>query len=155
MLNCSGRIYPNLRSIIFVFRQKIINDNHTRAGKLSHLAILTGLALGTLPLLVFAHPSLPVNGNIVVGQGKMDVNNTTLTITQQSDKLAINWGSFDIAQGNNVIYNQPGQQSIALNQVLGRDASQIYGNLKANGQVFYLIRMAFYLVKVRKLMSVV
>ncbi|HDL8430947.1 TPA: filamentous hemagglutinin N-terminal domain-containing protein [Yersinia enterocolitica] len=120
------------------FGKKIINDNHTRAGKLSHLAILTGLALGTLPLLVFAHPSLPVNGNIVVGQGKMDVNNTTLTITQQSDKLAINWGSFDIAQGNNVIYNQPGQQSIALNQVLGRDASQIYGNLKANGQVFLL-----------------
>ncbi|HHY1462478.1 TPA: filamentous hemagglutinin N-terminal domain-containing protein [Yersinia enterocolitica] len=120
------------------FGKKIINDNHTRAGKLSHLAILTGLALGTLPLLVFAHPSLPVNGNIVVGQGKMDINNTTLTITQQSDKLAINWGSFDIAQGNNVIYNQPGQQSIALNRVLGHDASQIYGNLKANGQVFLL-----------------
>lgn len=120
------------------FGKKIINDNHTRAGKLSHLAILTGLALGTLPLLVFAHPSLPLNGNIVVGQGKMDVNNTTLTVTQQSDKLAINWGSFDIAQGNSVIYNQPGQQSIALNRVIGRDVSQIYGNLKANGQVFLL-----------------
>ena len=120
------------------FGKKIINDSHTKVGKLSCLAILTGLALGTLPLLVFAHPSLPVNGNIVVGQGRMDVNNTTFTVTQQSDKLAINWGSFDIAQGNSVIYNQPGQQSIALNRVLGRDVSQIYGNLKANGQVFLL-----------------
>ncbi|MDA5480694.1 filamentous hemagglutinin N-terminal domain-containing protein [Yersinia intermedia] len=118
--------------------KKVINDSNTKAGILSHLAIMTGLALGTLPLLVFAHPSLPVNGNIVIGQGRLEVHNTTLTVTQQSDKLAINWGSFDIAQGNSVIYNQPGQQSIALNRVLGRDASQIYGNLKANGQVFLL-----------------
>ncbi len=116
---------------------KLINDNN-KTGILSHLAILMGLALGTCPLLVFAHSSLPVNGKVVIGQGVLDVNNTTLTVTQQSDKLAINWGSFDIAQGNSVIYNQPGQQSIALNRVLGRDASQIYGNLKANGQVFLL-----------------
>ncbi|MBX9479419.1 filamentous hemagglutinin N-terminal domain-containing protein [Yersinia enterocolitica] len=120
------------------FSKKIINDNHTRAGELSHLAILTGLVFGTLSLRVFAHPSLPLNGNIVFGQGEMSVNNTTLTVTQQSDKLAINWGSFDIAQGSSVIYNQPGQQSIALNRVLGHDTSQIYGNLKANGQVFLL-----------------
>ncbi|MFV8797915.1 filamentous hemagglutinin N-terminal domain-containing protein, partial [Yersinia sp. LJYL362] len=118
--------------------RKLTNDNNTKAGILSHLAILTGLALGTLPLLVFAHPSLPVNGKVIIGQGALDVNNTTLTVTQQSDKLAINWSSFDIAQGNSVIYNQPGQQSIALNRVLGRDASQIYGNLKANGQIFLL-----------------
>ncbi|WP_174634719.1 filamentous hemagglutinin N-terminal domain-containing protein [Yersinia thracica] len=117
---------------------KLINDNNTKVGILSYLAILTGLALGTLPLLVFAHSSLPVNGKVVIGQGVLDVNNNTLTVTQQSDKLGINWGSFDIAQGNSVIYNQPGPQSIALNRVLGRDASQIYGNLKANGQVFLL-----------------
>ncbi|MBS0054396.1 filamentous hemagglutinin N-terminal domain-containing protein [Yersinia sp. Marseille-Q3913] len=115
-----------------------IKDKNARAGILSRLAIMTGLALGTFPILVLAHPSLPVNGQIVIGQGGIDVNNTTLTVVQQSDKLAINWGSFDIAQGNSVIYNQPGQQSIALNRVLGRDASQIYGNLKANGQVFLL-----------------
>ncbi|MFL4558848.1 filamentous hemagglutinin N-terminal domain-containing protein, partial [Yersinia kristensenii] len=115
---------------------KLINNTKVRI--LSHLAILMGLALGTLPLLVFAHSSLPVNGKVIFGQGVLDVNNTTLTVTQQSNKLAINWGSFDIAQGNSVIYNQPDQQSLALNRVLGRDASQIYGNLKANGQVFLL-----------------
>ncbi len=72
--------------------KKAINESNTKAGILSHLAIITGLALGTLPLLVFAHPSLPINGNIVIGQGRLDVHNTTLTVTQQSDKLAINWG---------------------------------------------------------------
>uniref|UniRef100_UPI000A41F700 two-partner secretion domain-containing protein n=1 Tax=Yersinia kristensenii TaxID=28152 RepID=UPI000A41F700 len=117
---------------------KLINDNNTKTGILSHLAILMGLALGTWPLLVLAHPSLPVNGKVIIGQGALDVNNTSLTVTQHSDKLAINWASYDIAQGSSVIYNQPGQQSIALNRVLGRDASQIYGNLKANGQVFLL-----------------
>ncbi|MDN0104222.1 filamentous hemagglutinin N-terminal domain-containing protein [Yersinia bercovieri] len=115
-----------------------IKNMGARSGILSCLAIMTGLALGTLPLWVLAHPSLPVNGQIVLGQGGIEVNNATLTVVQQSDKLAINWGSFDIAAGSSVIYNQPGQQSIALNRVLGRDASQIYGNLKANGQVFLL-----------------
>lgn len=116
--------------------RKIIKGNPARV--LNCLAIMTGLALGTLPLLVLAHPSLPVNGKIVIGQGALDINNTTLTVTQQSDKLAINWRSFDIAQGSSVIYNQPGAQSIALNRVLGRNASEIYGSLKANGQIFLL-----------------
>lgn len=116
--------------------RKIIKGNPARV--LNCLVIMTGLALGTLPLLVLAHPSLPVNGKIVIGQGALDINNTTLTVTQQSDKLAINWRSFDIAQGSSVIYNQPGTQSIALNRVLGRNASEIYGSLKANGQIFLL-----------------
>ncbi|WP_145587879.1 two-partner secretion domain-containing protein [Yersinia aldovae] len=117
---------------------KRVNDYKTKARVFSRLVMLMGIVPGTLSPLVFAHPPLPANGNIVVGQGVLDANNTTLTVMQQSDKLAINWGSFDIAQGNSVIYNQPGTQSIALNRVLGRDASQIYGNLKANGQVFLL-----------------
>ncbi|WP_145490627.1 two-partner secretion domain-containing protein [Yersinia rohdei] len=118
--------------------RKLNTERRTRLGIISYLAIMTGLALGTLPLLVLAHPSLPVNGKIVIGQGRLDINNTTLTVTQQSDQLAINWGSFDIAQGNSVIYNQPGGHSIVLNRVVGRDASQIYGSLKANGQIFLL-----------------
>lgn len=120
------------------YGKKIIKHSNTTAGILSRLAILTGFILGILPLRVFAHPSLPANGNIVAGQGGLEINSTTLTVTQHSDKLAINWESFDVAQGNSVIYNQPGPQSIALNRVLGSDASQIYGNLKANGQVFLL-----------------
>ncbi|ATM96959.1 adhesin [Yersinia frederiksenii] len=116
--------------------RKIIKLNHIKV--LNCLAIVTGLALGTIPLLVLAQPLLPVNGKVVIGQGALDINNTTLTVTQQTDKLAINWHSFDIAPGNSVIYNQPGTQSIALNRVLGSHASQIYGSLKANGQIFLL-----------------
>ncbi|CNJ12344.1 adhesin [Yersinia frederiksenii] len=116
--------------------EKLIKEHYTRI--LTPLAIMMGLALGTSPLLVFARSSLPIDGQVVVGQGELGINNATLTVTQQSDKLAINWRSFDIAQGNSVIYNQPSVQSIALNRVLGRNASQIYGNLKANGQVFLL-----------------
>ncbi|MDN0111064.1 filamentous hemagglutinin N-terminal domain-containing protein [Yersinia mollaretii] len=116
----------------------LIKDNHPRAGILSRLVVMVGLALGTLPSRILANPSLPVNGNIVVGQGSLNVDNTTLTVTQQTDKLAINWGSYDIAQGHTVIYQQPGSQSIALNRVLGSNGSQINGSLKANGQIFLL-----------------
>ncbi|CNK84759.1 two-partner secretion domain-containing protein [Yersinia aleksiciae] len=116
----------------------LTKGNNPRVGIVNRLAFMVGIALGTLSWRVFANPSLPVNGNIVVGQGGLSVNNTTLTVTQQTDKLAINWGSYDIAQGHSVIYQQPGSQSIALNRVLGNNGSQIHGSLKANGQIFLL-----------------
>lgn len=114
------------------------NNQRRAVGILSRLAMMTGLALGIFPLLVLAHPVLPVNGHVVIGQGMLDQQSSTLTVTQQTDKLAINWDSFDIAHGHSVIYAQPGSQSIALNQVQGQSASQIYGRLQANGQVFLL-----------------
>lgn len=114
------------------------NNQRRAVGILSRLAMMTGLALGIFPLLVLAHPVLPVNGHVVIGQGMLDQQSNTLTVTQQTDKLAINWASFDIAHGHSVIYAQPGSQSIALNQVQGQSASQIYGRLQANGQVFLL-----------------
>ena len=59
-----------------------------------------------------------------------------MTITQATDKLALNWQSFSIAQGEKVQFNQPTANSVALNRVLGNSASQIFGQLSANGKVF-------------------
>ncbi|CNH71009.1 putative adhesin [Yersinia massiliensis] len=116
----------------------VIKDKNPKSGKLSRLAMLVGFVLGTLPWRLLAHPPLPVNGNIVVGLGEMNIDNRTLTVTQQTDKLAINWGSYDIARGHSVTYHQPSNQSMVLNRVLGNNGSQIHGRLNANGQVFLL-----------------
>ncbi|HFT5239299.1 TPA: filamentous hemagglutinin N-terminal domain-containing protein [Yersinia enterocolitica] len=116
----------------------LIKDKNPKSGILSRLAMLVGFVLGTLPWRLLAHPPLPVNGNIVVGLGEMNIDNRALTVTQQTDKLAINWGSYDIAKGHSVTYHQPSSQSIALNRVLGNNGSQIHGKLNANGQVFLL-----------------
>ncbi|MEO8387388.1 YDG domain-containing protein [Polaromonas sp.] len=80
----------------------------------------------------------PTGGQVSVGQGGITQGGNTTTITQSTPKLAINWQSFGIAGNETVNFVQPGAGAIALNRVLGTEASQILGRLNANGQVFLL-----------------
>ena len=86
----------------------------------------------------FAQNILPTGG--VVSQGAASVTQTasSMTVNQTSQMAAINWQSFSIGAANAVRFVQPGSTSIALNRVLGQDASAIMGSLTANGQVFLL-----------------
>ena len=80
---------------------------------------------------------LPTGGQVVHGVGQISTPaNNQLVIDQGSNKLAINWQSFDIAEGHQVTFNQPDASSVALNRVLGADGSKIMGQLDANGRVF-------------------
>ncbi|MEL0168578.1 MAG: YDG domain-containing protein [Pseudomonadaceae bacterium] len=79
---------------------------------------------------------LPTGGNIVGGSGSISQDGNSLNVQQNSDKLITDWNSFDIGAGNTVNFYQPGKDSVALNRVIGEDASAIYGNLNANGKVF-------------------
>lgn len=78
----------------------------------------------------------PTGGTVTTGTGTIDGNSNTMTITQSSTKLGINWQTFSIAAGETVKFIQPNAGAIALNRVVGNDASSIYGNLSANGKVF-------------------
>ncbi|MDP9942461.1 two-partner secretion domain-containing protein [Ectopseudomonas alcaliphila] len=82
---------------------------------------------------------LPTGGQVVSGSGSISQpNGQQMVIDQASNKLAIDWQSFDIGSGNKVTFNQPGTDSIALNRVLGADGSKIMGQLDANGRVFII-----------------
>ncbi|MFN8954474.1 MAG: filamentous hemagglutinin N-terminal domain-containing protein, partial [Burkholderiales bacterium] len=61
-----------------------------------------------------------------------------MTVHQDTAKVAIDWQSFNIGNQAAVSFNQPAASAIALNRVLGQDASQIMGRLTSNGQVFLL-----------------
>ena len=99
---------------------------------------------GTLILLgLIAAPgahAAPAGGSIAAGSGKGDItqSGTVTTITQNSDRLAINWNSFSSKTGESIVFNQPGTSAIALNRVTGAGASELHGSLTANGQVFIL-----------------
>lgn len=98
-----------------------------------------GLVLFMPLLLVFAPAAgaLPTGGVIKAGQGGVGPPlDDTLTVTQASDKLIIDWDSFSITAGERVVFVQPGVDSVALNRVVGPDPSSIYGQLQANGQIF-------------------
>lgn len=83
----------------------------------------------------------PVGGNVVsgsasIGVDPLDANRTV--INQSSQNTAIDWNSFNIANGETVSFIQPNTDAIALNRDFSGSPSQIFGNLDANGNVFIL-----------------
>ncbi|MBK5550149.1 filamentous hemagglutinin N-terminal domain-containing protein [Pseudomonas sp. TH03] len=106
----------------------------TRGLKLGPLSLAVALAIAPDAYA----GTLPTGGAIVGGQGQIGTAGSTLTVQQNTQKLAVNWDSFSIGAGDKVVFNQPSSKSVALNSVLGNNPSQIYGQLKANGQVFLI-----------------
>ncbi len=81
----------------------------------------------------------PQGGQVVAGKGSISTpNGSTTLINQQSNNLIINWSSFNIANGQTVQFKQPSANAAALNRIYDQNASQIFGNLISNGQVFLL-----------------
>ncbi|MDD4915427.1 MAG: filamentous hemagglutinin N-terminal domain-containing protein [Methylococcales bacterium] len=78
------------------------------------------------------HPGVDVGS----ATGTYSANGHTLTIDQTTATTILDWNSFNIAAGNSVQFVQPGPTSVALNDIHQLDASQIFGNLTANGQVY-------------------
>ncbi len=61
-----------------------------------------------------------------------------MTVTQGSDKAIIDWQRFDIGRQAGVTFAQPSAGAVALNRVVAGDASQIHGQLTANGQIWLI-----------------
>jgi len=121
----------------------VTSEHATRHGKRSSsgagavLAFAVG-AITVLPAVGMA-ADLPTGGTVVQGSGQIGAaNGNQMTITQSTDKMAINWQSFDIGKDHKVTFVQPGADSIALNRVIGSDGSKIMGQLDANGRVFLI-----------------
>ncbi|WP_123009948.1 ESPR-type extended signal peptide-containing protein [Escherichia coli] len=105
-----------------------------RRGRTLALSLLSGLVMMANPALA---AGLPVGGQIVGGTGSIQTpSGSQMNVHQNSQNLIVNWQSFDIGKGNTVQFYQPDSSAVALNRVTGGSASEIMGNLKANGQVF-------------------
>ena len=95
-----------------------------------------GMFLGMHSGLVFAGPQ---GGQVVAGSGAIaNPNANTTVITQNSQNLAVDWQSFNVRANELVQFKQPGQTATALNRIFDQHPSQIYGQIKANGQVFLM-----------------
>ncbi|MEZ0297723.1 MAG: beta strand repeat-containing protein [Candidatus Methylacidiphilales bacterium] len=79
----------------------------------------------------------PSGGNVQGGSATISSSAPgQVTVNQTSDRAVVNWGSFSINKGETTTFVQPGAKSAVLNRVTGGSASQIDGNLRANGQVY-------------------
>jgi trimeric autotransporter adhesin len=104
------------------------------------LAAATGLFALSVAQVHAAPPlnALPTGGQVVYGSTSFQQTSNTLNVNQASQNTIINWQSFDIGAQSIVNFNQPNSSAVALNRILGDNASQIYGQLNANGHVFLL-----------------
>jgi filamentous hemagglutinin family protein len=99
----------------------------------SRLTLAAAILL-LIPVLAFA---LPEGENVVAGSATFDRSQANaLNVNTPSDKLIVNYNSFNIAQTEAVRFQQPSASSIVLNRVVGVDPSSIMGTLSANGRVF-------------------
>lgn len=82
--------------------------------------------------------ALPTGAIVVAGDAGLhtSADGKQMTIYQQSNKLITNWNTFNVAGDERVSFQQPSQNSIALNRVIGNQGSDIQGRIDANGKVF-------------------
>ena len=100
-------------------------------------AALSLATVATLP--TWAQPAgnaLPTGGVVTAGSGNVSQSGNQLTVNQSTNKLSLNWQTFDIGQNAGVTFVQPNSQAIALNTVLSANPSQIYGRLRACSRSF-------------------
>ncbi len=73
-------------------------------------------------------------GNAVISQS-VGANSASMTINQSSQRAVIDWNSYNVGQNATVTYNQPNSQSSTLNRISDPNVSQIFGQIKSNGEV--------------------
>ncbi|MBC7957241.1 MAG: filamentous hemagglutinin N-terminal domain-containing protein, partial [Cytophagales bacterium] len=94
-----------------------------------------GMAATAVLAMPFAFAA-PQGGAVTAGQANIAQNGNTTTITQGTQRAAIDWRSFNVGQAETVNFVQPNASSAILNRVVGNDASAIFGRITANGQVY-------------------
>lgn len=80
----------------------------------------------------------PQGGNVAAGQASITSSGNHLDVTQRTNKAVIDWRGFDIAPNETTQFHQPSSNAITLNRVHSDAASQIEGNLTANGNLILI-----------------
>ena len=85
----------------------------------------------------FAHAG-PTGGVVVDGTGSITQTGVNTRVDQVSDRLSLEWDSFNVGRNERVQFVQPCADAIALNRILDNSGSQILGRIDANGQVILM-----------------
>ena len=80
----------------------------------------------------------PSGEQVIQGQASFSRTGNTLTIKQSTQRAIINWQSFSIDKGELTQFKQPNANAAVLNRVVSGNPTEIFGTLKANGQVFLI-----------------
>ena len=95
------------------------------------------LAAAALSAAQLAHAG-PTGGQVTSGNGAITQSGATTTVNQSSQNLALNWGSFNTNASETVNFVQPSASAVAVNRIFDTSATQFFGKLNANGQVYLI-----------------
>jgi filamentous hemagglutinin family protein len=110
-------------------RRKSARRSGGRDGVLVLLGCVTSMA---------ALQAAPTGGQITGGSGSVTQTGNTTTVVQTSANLFLNWQSFNVAANQIVDFVQPNSSALAVNRISSSTASQIFGHVDANGQVWFI-----------------
>ena len=96
---------------------------------------LTGIAAALCLLAGSDVQALPVLNGLTNGFALDTPSAGKMVVKQFGASVIAEWRQFDIGKGESVTFDQPSQQSVMLNRVLGAQTT-IDGSLNANGKVF-------------------
>ncbi|THD06478.1 filamentous hemagglutinin N-terminal domain-containing protein, partial [Rhodanobacter lindaniclasticus] len=102
------------------------------------ISLCIGLAIGSIAVSPDAFAGGPTGGTVVGGTGSITQSGNETVINQISQRLALNWETFNLKANESVLFNQPGRSAVALNRILDQNPSQIFGKINSNGQVFLI-----------------
>jgi filamentous hemagglutinin family protein len=135
-MNRAYKLVWNTVSASWVVTSELAKGRKKSSSMTLTLAVAMASLLGSTTALATTGVVLPSGESLASGTATFDrsvINQ--LTVNQSTSKLITNWSSFDIGTGGKVIFAQPDASSIALNRVSSGSASQIAGQLSANGRL--------------------
>src|SRR5690606_38417584 len=109
--------------------------NHTAMLFKSRKSLYLAIAAASQLLASTQVVAAPEGGKIVGGRGSINQSGSNTRIDQHTDRMAIDWHSFNVSTEERVEFRQPNASSIALNRILSHSGSEIHGRIDSNGQV--------------------
>ncbi|MBL0319073.1 MAG: filamentous hemagglutinin N-terminal domain-containing protein [Alphaproteobacteria bacterium] len=96
------------------------------------------LVFGMAVFMTAKSMAAPTGGTITNGSGTIATQDNNTHITQDTQRLDINWQTFSTGTNESVNFSQPNADAVAINRVIGGVPSELRGALNANGRVFIL-----------------
>ena len=114
----------------------LLSSSALRRSPASYTALLmAGIGLASVP--VARLQALPMGPTVVQGAATVTTTSpTSVQVAQQTERVVINWSSFNVGIGELVQFLQGGQHWQALNRDLSGAISQVAGRISGNGQFF-------------------
>ncbi len=80
----------------------------------------------------------PIGGIVTGGDGAITQSGAQTRIDQNTQRLSIDWDSFNVSAGERVRFVQPSTDATALNRILDHNPSSIMGRIDANGRIILM-----------------